>query len=267
VQGLSLLFDPFVPLAGAGQPLPLESFLPAPRVFITHGHFDHIAAVSELVQRGAQVVYVTATPRASLAKQGVSDEALCLIEPGSTLRFALPAGSSTSKATHVLPTNNNDSAEVIVEVKQGRHISFDAALVLSTLLNPRMLRYGNNTRTILRANRIYKEKGETVVYEVSQGNKRITVLGSLALSSTEHYTQGVDLLILPLQGNTKLVPIALSIVDRIQPRTVLLSHFDDSFPPVSRSIDPAPFIAAMAKYHPSTQVIVPKSREVHRSID
>ncbi|MCL1847902.1 MAG: MBL fold metallo-hydrolase, partial [Coriobacteriia bacterium] len=93
IQGLDLLFDPFVPLPGASSALPVERLLPAPHVLITHGHLDHLCSVPELVRLGAQQVFATATPCASLSKKGVPPQALNRIEPGDTLKWDKGDGS------------------------------------------------------------------------------------------------------------------------------------------------------------------------------
>ena len=283
IQGLSLLFDPFVPLPGACFSLSVDDFLPAPHVFITHGHLDHLISVPELVARGAGTVYATAAPCAILAEQGVLSESLRTITPGDELRFLPRAGSCVSDELRFLPrtgscvsdelrflprtgssvsdepqpllTAHTDTATV--KVLQGTHIQFDILLALATLLSPRMLHHRANADMMRKANKTFREHNETVVYEVSHGDVLVTVMGSLALVDEELYTAHPDLLICPYQGNTHLEPIALSIIERLMPRTVMLNHFDDSFPPISRAINTDPLVKTMAQRHPEIQVIVP----------
>ena len=159
---------------------------------------------------------------------------------------------------------NGDDKPVTVSVKSGRHIRFDLPLVLTTLLNPRMLRHASNTSFLFKANKESPENKETVVYEIAEGDTLVTLLGSLALCDDEQYTQNPDLLILPYQGNSRLASKALSIVERLTPRAVLLDHFDDAFPPLSRNIDTAPFVKKMARRHPEIPVIVPKRGQAIR---
>ena len=250
-QGRSLLFDPFVPLPRACYAMSAEQFLPAPHVFITHGHVDHLHSTPTLIQLGAQEVYATSTPCATLMKYGVAQENLRVIGPGAELRFLM--GDDV---------DGNDKF-ITVTVKRGKHIRFDLPLVFTTLLNPRMLRYANNAKTLFRLNKVSPENNETVVYEISDGCLRITLMGSLALSDGERYTLGSDLLILPYQGNSRLVSIALSIVEQLLPRAVLLDHFDNAFPPLSRNIDTGPFVKKMARLHPEIPVIVPQRGAVY----
>lgn len=240
-KGISLLFDPFMPLPGASYVRTLDDFLPAPEIFITHGHLDHIQSVPALVAQGAGKVYATASPAKNLLEQGVPKQRIQTIEPGN--RLSIKADSA--------------SEEILISVKRGRHIRFDLPLVLRTLLSPRMLRYWQNARTLLADNRVYLENNETVVFEVSDGNELITVLGSLALAADESYSTSPNLLILPYQGNSHLLELALAIVERIEPKAILLDHFDDAFPPISRQIDPTDFVESMARLHPQIAVTIP----------
>jgi len=271
IQGLSLLFDPFVPLPGASCRMRVEGFLPAPQVFITHGHFDHLFSVPDLVRAGGGTVFATQTPLSTLAGQGVPAKHLKLVKPGDRLCFSAATGSpipsfpKNSQAEGGNPDPEAASASqedtdrgVAVAVRRGRHIRFDAWLAASTLTDPRMLSYRENAQAIRRANKVFAENNETVVYEVSYHHTRLTVMGSLALDEQERYAESPDLLVLPYQGHSHLEKVALPIIERLAPRKVLLDHFDNSFPPLSRDIDPSPFLEAMAKSHPDVQVIVPQ---------
>jgi len=274
IQELSLLFDPFAPLPGASFAVPHEHFLPAPFIFITHGHFDHVHSVPHLVQLGAGKVFATKSPHEVLAGQGVPPKSLHCVCPGDSLRFLAASGSLVGHIAQGLPDSASSTAPntvspdrtsdlVTVTVRRSRHIRFDVPYVLSTLFNARMLRYLNNTKTMIAAIRTFRENNETVVFEITHNNETVIVLGSLALAENEPYTQGPDLLVMPYQGRSHLEPIALSIVERLKPRLVLLDHFDDSFPPISRDIDTASFLSAMRELHPGIQVIVPRREITH----
>ena len=73
------------------------------------------------------------------------------------------------------------------------------------------------------------------------------ILGSLGLDPETVYPQGADLLILPFQGKSDLSAAALPVVKRLRPKSVLLDHYDDSFPPMSAEIDTRAFCELMEK--------------------
>ena len=139
----------------------------------------------------------------------------------------------------------------------GKHIKFDARLIRHTFLSLRILRYFPNFLSLLFRNHTYAEGDETLAYLIETGGKKILVLGSLALREETEYPKYVDMLVLPYQGATDLVSAALAILARIEPRTVLLDHFDDAFPPISRRIDTKPLKKALEEYYPEHPVVKP----------
>jgi L-ascorbate metabolism protein UlaG (beta-lactamase superfamily) len=257
IDELSLLFDPFVPLPGATSPKATDSkpanpitaadYLPAPHILITHGHLDHLRNVPELAKLGAGEIIATATPHRVLTAKGVASDRLRQVKPGDELQFA----------------TTDSHGPVTVTIKRGKHIKFDWPLVLRSLINPRLLRYASNSITMIRDNMVYVENNETVIFEVAFAGKLITVLGSLSLAEDEQYTQHPDLLVLPYQGNSHLPPIALSVIERIAPQAVLLDHFDDAFPPITREIDTTPLIQALSQSYPQIKVIMPVQRATY----
>ncbi|MCL2137682.1 MAG: hypothetical protein FWH40_09265 [Coriobacteriia bacterium] len=83
-------------------------------------------------------------------------------------------------------------------------------------------------------------------------------MGSLGLADGFEYEQWADLLVLPYQGHSHLERQSLPIMERLMPHRVLLDHFDDAFPPVSRSIDTSGFVSLIARLHPDIECIVPQ---------
>ena len=71
------------------------------------------------------------------------------------------------------------------------------------------------------------------------------------------YPEDIDLLVLPYQGTSLPVSTALSILERLHPRAVLLDHFDDAFPPITRTVDTRPLKKALEKKYPNIKVVKP----------
>ena len=244
---LSLLFDPFVSLPGAPYTQSAQDFLPASAVFLTHGHFDHAGSTPELVKCGVDHVFATATPCRALVQRGVPAQVLHLVEPGESVVFNTKNGGEVSRVQFEPEAACIATDRLVVTVKRGKHIRFDRHLILSTIFNSRMIMHLRNLGTMLRDNLVFKESGETVVYEIVHAGQRVVLLGSLGLAAGERYTQGADLLVLPYQGNSKVAEIALDVIKQLSPQAVMVDHFDDAFPPISQNID-LTLLAVVSEY-------------------
>ena len=207
-------------------------------IFITHGHFDHLADVPLILAQNNAVVYCSQPTADVLISQGVPPERVKVVKPGQVL---------TVGYFHV-------------RVYQGKHISFDRKLILRTLFNIRLLHYFVSFIRILKINRKFPES-QTLIYVIEAGGKRIMHMGSLNLADGEVYPQDLDILALPFQGRSDLEAYALSFVEKIRPKTIYLHHFDDTFPPVSSSVETGIFIRNSENDFPSIKFIVPKRGE------
>ena len=237
-SGSQLLFDPFFPLNKRVFQPPLEELASTENILITHGHFDHIAHIPAILRHndGRAVVYCTQKPGEGLIAKGVETRKICEISPGDVLNI----GSFT------------------VRVLKGKHIVFDKALVIKTFFSPRVLVNFGKFIYMLKENKDYGEFGETVVYDIQSEEKRILLMGSLNLDENTDYPKGMDLLILPFQGRSDINTYAMPFIDRLQPKKVLLDHFDNSFPPISSAVNTEIFVSLMREKHPGIPVICPQ---------
>lgn len=231
----TILIDPFLPLRGAENPAFLLDYVEEDSILITHGHLDHLASIPNIMEHADATVYCSAVPAATLEKKKVNGDQIAIVQPGNVLHFG----------------------EIKVTVLPGKHIKYDSGLIKSTLLSPRMLRYLPNTLSLASRHFTYKEGNETLVYQIDAGGKRILVLGSLNLDENTEYPKYVDMLVLPYQGATDLITPALSVIEKIEPRTVLLDHFDDAFPPISRRVDTRPLKKVLTERFPDLPVAKP----------
>ena len=234
-EGDQILIDPFLPLKGSENRPSLLDYQKADSILITHGHIDHLGSISRILRDSDAAVYCSALPAATLEKKKTDSDQIVIIRPGDILHFG----------------------GIKVTPLPGKHIKFDAKLIRHTFLNLRILLYFPNFLSLLFRNHTYAEGNETLTYLIEAGGKKILVLGSLALDEETEYPKYVDMLILPYQGTTDLVSAALSIIARIEPRTILLDHFDDAFPPISRHIDTKPLKKALTEHYPELPVVKP----------
>ncbi|MDE7284625.1 MAG: MBL fold metallo-hydrolase [Lachnospiraceae bacterium] len=232
-----VLIDPFLPLKGAENHPSLLDYTKEYPILITHGHIDHLGSIPKILQNSDATVYCSGLPAATLEKKGVDSDQIVIIRPNDVLHFG----------------------QIRVTSLSGRHIHFDSTLIRHTFLNIRILNHFSNFLYLLFMNHSYPEGNETLAFQIDTADKRILVLGSLGLDENIEYPRYVDMLILPYQGATDLVTPTLSIIEKIEPRTVLLDHFDDAFPPISSHIDTRPLKRALEERFPDLPVVKPSA--------
>ena len=203
-----LLIDPFIPFRDSRIKVAANAYSGCSHILVTHGHFDHISSIRDIV-RNDTIVYCTKAPYHTLCSKGVNEKNLRLIKPGSSFYVG----------------------DMHITAYKGKHISLNMWSILKTICSRRVR---------------HNLKG-TLCYVVEVYGKRILILGSLALADDIDYPTGVDLAFFPYQGSQKICDIALRIYDKLRPQAVLLTHFDDTFPPFSSEVDTSDFEEHMKK--------------------
>lgn len=192
-------------------------------VLVTHGHFDHIYDIPALYHDSAIDIYATQAPRESLTERGVPDEKVKLIAPGDSLSLG----------------------PFEITVYQGRHCKFDFGIVKKTVLKKSTLKQLGELMRLWRLNMSYPEEGETVLYDIRSGGKRLQLMGSMGLDESVDYPAGADALILPFQGTGDPAKTVAPITAALQPKRILLDHYDDAFPPLSSQIRTEDYVVRM----------------------
>ncbi len=230
-----VLFDPFVQLLGGAHPNTIDDFLDEDVIFITHCHFDHLHFVPEILERSEATVFCASVPARML--ESLTDETDRIAE--LTVGQTVPIG------------------DMLITAYPGKHIFFDKHYLGDTLSPRRMVKYARNLPFLFYANKKYQEEGQTLAYEICAEGKRILLLGSMNVDEQADYPEDIDLLILPYQGNNDLVREADKVIGRLQPKNVLLSHFDNAFPPISRNVDLSGLKKLVQEKYPQMKVVKP----------
>ena len=215
--GTTIAFDPFMKLPPEEELLPL--YRTARYIFVTHGHFDHIMHIPALYKKRPVTVFATETPAGTLEGLGLSKEKIQVIKPGDTI----------------------EAGPFRVTAYPSAHCRFDRKLVVRTLLAAAAKGRAGRLFRLLRLNGKYPENEETLFYEVSVSGRRLQIMGSMNLLPDVSYPTGADLLVLPFQGRSDPDSFAKGLVERLDPKAVLIDHHDDSFPPMSADIDAETF--------------------------
>ncbi len=234
-----ILIDPYLEMRGGEHFASFEDFLSFDTIFVTHCHFDHLLYVPEILEEGQATVFCPDRCCRTMEEYLESNDRVVLVRPGD----AFPLGG------------------LKIRVLKGRHIDFQLKHLFDTINPGRLLRYAYNLPSLIWSNHHFREEGQTMVYEISENGRKILWLGSLALDDDEQYPEDTDLLILPYQGNNDLVSCARKVLCRIKPKAVLLSHFDNAFPPLSRHMDLKPLKKLLDEEFPQIKAVRPKAFE------
>jgi len=234
--GKVVLIDPFFSRNEDSTPildLKPADMSDADHIFVSHGHFDHIVDVSEIVGLSSADVWCSRVAADALVKMGV---------PGGKIN-SLSGGESIDLDTFT------------VDVVPTRHIRFDARLVLSTI--PGILR----ERKLVKGLSHY-QSGTVMIYRFDFGGLRVVHIGSLGLEPGDVTKLGLnepkpDMLLLPVQGHTDICRRAALVTAAIHPRAVVPQHHDNFFPPISRVIDIEPFCKMVAEMVPDCAYFEP----------
>ena len=232
----SILFDPFIRYDKRLDNDFRNNFYGVKDIFITHGHLDHTMDLCDLYKNKNVKIHTTNTPYNRLLNDGLNKEQLVKIN------------------YH----DNFNVGKIKVTVLRGKHIKFDTKLVLDTLFNKNVIKYSKNLPIIIKNHLKCHENNETICYLVNVENKSILFMGSMALHDDENYPTYVDYLVLAYQGRSDLDKKIVPILNKIKPKRVIIAHFDNSFPPVSKDVN----ISNLRKIiNKDIKLIIPKYEE------
>lgn len=239
-EGCAFLIDPY--LSRNGNALPVQPLGPADMssaecIFVSHGHFDHVYDVPEIALNTDCEVYCCKLTADLLEKRGVGrDRIHGVLFDGHSFDFGgWEAAAFFSK-----------------------HVRFDRRLMVRTFtrIHFRLPRY-------LPLVKEYPE-GQVLSWQFTIEGKTIHHFGSGGSSSGELEAlakKPTDILLVPLQGHTRICDLALEYVRALRPKKVIPHHFDDFFPPISTMINIKPFIEGVDRACQGTEVIVPRMNE------
>lgn len=237
-QGVKLLFDPFVRMNKRLRPaITLADYKGADAIFATHGHFDHIFSVPDIEKTESTPVYATKTPVETLKKEGVAPEKLHVIAPGDKINIG----------------------HFTVTAYQAKHVTFDAKYVLSVIPQSVILCPKIFYQEYL--NIKFPENNENLGYLIENGEKRVFIMGSFGTVPEETYPKNCDMFILPFGGCTKVPELTAPFISYMMPKSVLITHYDNSFPPATRRVDAEGLCARIHKDHPGIRVIIPTEKK------
>ncbi len=237
----SFLIDPYLsrnhealPL----QPLTPKDLAPASHIFISHGHFDHLMDVPAIARRTGARVVCSPTAAHTLTDMGMDSDRIIPVEKDG---FEIEFQGIKARGFY------------------SRHVRFDLRLLITTLA-----RTGRRIPAILPLFLNFP-CGQVLSWRFEAEGRAIHFFGSGGSTDRELNsltTHPVDVLMLPLQGHSRICDLAFRYVSILKPALVIPHHQDDFYPPVSQEIDIKPFTDLVSKECPRTQVRVMTMNEI-----
>ncbi len=240
-QAASFLTDPYLSRnkeALPRQPLTPKDLAPASHIFISHGHFDHLMDIPRIARHTGACVVCSPTAAHTLTDMGMDPERIISVAKDG---FEIEFGDVKAKAFY------------------SRHVRFDTRLLITTLA-----RTGRKTPEILPLFLNFP-CGQVLSWRFESEDKSLHFFGSGG--STDRELKGlsshpVDVLLLPLQGHSRICDLTFRYVRILNPKLVIPHHQDDFYPPVSRTVDIKPFTDLVSAGCPNTRVRVMAMNEI-----
>jgi hypothetical protein len=107
-------------------------------------------------------------------------------------------------------------------------------------------------------NRKMPEGGEIVAFEIEVQGKKIFLTGSFREHPEEVYPYDIDLLILANGGSVFVPEKTKGFIDKYHPKKILVDHFDNAFPPVTREVSVERLRKMTQNNHPDIEFIIPE---------
>ena len=215
IEDKKILFDPFYS-RNKNIKIDYSDFLNSDYIFITHPHFDHLCDVSKIVQNSNAVVYGTKTTINHLKTYQFNEKRLNLINYQDKITIG----------------------KISIIAHKSKHIKTNLGKIIKTMFDYRVFTKLKNFIWILKTHKKFPMNNEIVAYEIRYKNKNILIFGSGNIDNNIDYPKNVDLLIFAYQGRTNLASYTIKILKKLQPKNILLNHFDDTFPPITSQINP-----------------------------
>ena len=232
-EGAIFLLDPFLSRPAAATPtLPihLTDLFPVDEIFLTNGRFDHAMDTPALVEQTGAIVHAATSVCHNLARFKVSPNSLQPVQLDQekrigTLRWqALPGQVSQVDSSPALRALTRD----------------DVSVADINALDQRW------------------PLGEMITYLFQTEKLSMLYFGSAGWVEAVIHEQQPDIVLLPVESPPMPHDHAAQLANLLHPKIIIPHHWDNSYPPLSETIDLNLFEAIIHTSLPQTRVYRPE---------
>ncbi len=228
-----LLIDPFLsrPMGGTRSNAKVNDFGGVSLILVSHGHFDHAMDVAELAKKSGARIFAPEKTCRRLAEDGVREASM-------------------------FPNERHDRLDwngVRIDIVPSQHIRFGIALFAKSLAR---IVIGGHVRSMLRLTKNYPKGSDSELLMDFRGY-RLLFSGS---GGGDWATLGglePDCFMLPFSDRSDLPDYYMHAVRELRPKTLVLHHFDDFFPPLHQEYPIEEFKNLVQLEFPHVRVITP----------
>jgi len=255
----SVLFDPFF----ENIPANFDSrnlFSHIDKIFITHGHFDHIAFNQELLEVSDAGIRVPSGVKKNIMRWCQTKNKNRVYRP-FTFRKTDVEHSSEKLASRINKIQKNEIIDISDKVSvfpfRSNHVRYDTAIFRDKLSVFSNYKYIPSAIKLA----LHYMKKQVLGYRVTFDDKKIVTFGSMPHRITREM-QGMgplDVLFVPMAGKKakNLVVPALRLIDAFQPKIVIPNHQNDFFPPLSDDTDVGLLREELGRQYPEIKFFEP----------
>ncbi len=240
INGEKLLFDPFFRMNDKLKKPNIKEFSEVDFIFNTHPHFDHLCDLPKILQVSKAKFYGTPTAYLRLETQGVDVE---------------------NRVEILCPHDHIKTKNAEIFVHRTKHVKNDIWLVLRTALRILSKFQFKKALSVLKTHKQFLMGGDIVAFEIRAEGKTIVIFGSAGFDERAKLPKEIDFLIWPFQGRSNMNGYSKKIVSQINPKNVILDHFDNAFPPITNTIKTTKFAKIMKKECKNMKIITPKYKK------
>lgn len=234
-----ILFDPYnQPFQKAFTGFTQDEMADIDAVFITHPHLDHFGDISYFMERIEAPFYVCRRGYDLARRNGIPADQIKVIEP------------------HDILTIN----DLQIHVFQGKHCTLEKKQLPAVFSRIDSLEKFRNALKLAKQNYHDFVIGERDIftYGITDGNKWVFLMGSAGICSKDLGITEPDTLIYPYQGKLDMCSYSEELLKQYHPAQIILSHFDDAFPPLTADMNTEEFIEHMKQNRPEIEIIRPE---------